>query len=85
MSTLVCRLFVLGCSTAACVSRAACVCVCARAPRAPDSAKPQVKMLVPSSFAGLKEVCQGSAANVQMNDLDDAQYESVCAKLGIKL
>jgi len=42
-------------------------------------------MLVPSSFAGLKEVCQGSAANIQMNDMDDAQYENVAVKLGIKL
>ena len=80
MPTLVCRLLFWDALLLR-VSHVRRVC----APRAPDSAKPQVKMLVPSSFAGLKEVCQGSAANVQMNDLDDAQYESVCAKLGIKL
>merc|ERR1712167_151092 len=49
---------------------------------APDIAKPQVKMLVPSSFAGLKDVCQGSQFYVQANSLDDLTYEAVCKKLG---
>ena len=42
-------------------------------------------MLVPSSLAGLKDVCKGHMAVIQMNSSDDAQYEAVCAKLGIKL
>merc|ERR1711865_136775 len=52
---------------------------------APDSLKPQVKMLVPSSFAGFKEVCEGTSCNVQMNCMDDAMYSNVCSKLGIRL
>jgi len=42
-------------------------------------------MLVPSSLAGLKDVCAGHCAVIQMNSLDDASYEAVATKLGIKL
>merc|ERR1712227_310346 len=52
---------------------------------ASDSAKPQVKMLVPSSSAGLQDVCDGTQVVVQMNSLDDASPASVAQKLGIKL
>merc|ERR1711998_101999 len=52
---------------------------------APDSAKPQVKMLVPSSSAGLQEVCDGPQVVVQMNSLDDTTPETIARKLGITL
>merc|ERR1711924_254020 len=48
---------------------------------APDNAKPQVKMLVPSSLAGLKDVCAGVQFSVQANCLDDLGYEEVMKKL----
>merc|ERR1711988_162727 len=50
---------------------------------APDNAKPQVKMLVPSSIAGMKDVCDAAGIYVQMNAIDDAEYAAVCGKLGI--
>merc|ERR1711918_238961 len=52
---------------------------------APDSAKPQVKMLVPSSLEALKVVCSGAQVFVQTNSMEDVTYEAICAKLGIKL
>jgi hypothetical protein len=52
---------------------------------APDAAKPNVKMLVPSSVAGVKAICDSVQASVQMNCMEDALYENVCDKLGIKL
>merc|ERR1712178_440889 len=52
---------------------------------APDNAKPQVKMLVPSSLAGLKEIAKACSSTVQMSCMDDAVYETMASKLGIKL
>jgi len=52
---------------------------------APDNAKPQIKMLVPSSLKGLQDKCKNCQYTVQMNCIDDAQYINVAAKLGIKL
>merc|ERR1711907_791724 len=52
---------------------------------APDNAKPQVKMLVPSSLAGIKQVCDAAQCQVQLNTMDDAIYETICGKMGIKV
>merc|ERR1712167_93718 len=52
---------------------------------APDVAKPKKKMLVPSSMAAIKKVCEGAQVTVQMNSSDQTQYDEVCKQLGIKL
>merc|ERR1711939_434249 len=51
----------------------------------PDAMKPALKMLVPSSLKGLQDICAGHVATIQMNCMDDCEYESVAGKLGIKL
>merc|ERR1712072_34107 len=48
---------------------------------APDNAKPQVKMLVPSSFAGIKALCDGSQANYEIHDADEKLLATATAKL----
>merc|ERR1711988_121839 len=49
---------------------------------APDAAKPQRKMLAPSSSKALEAVFPGCTKNVQINDLEEAEFEAVGAKLG---
>jgi len=49
---------------------------------APDIGKPQMKMLVPSSLGGIKDVCVGHQFYIQANSLDDLTYEAVQKKLG---
>merc|ERR1711934_26951 len=50
---------------------------------APDNAKPQVKMLVPSSLAGIKQLCDAAQHTIQLNSMDQTSYEEVCKSLGV--
>merc|ERR1712216_249445 len=48
---------------------------------APDTAKPQRKMLAPSSSKALEAVFTGSTKVVQMNDTDEATHANVASVL----
>lgn len=49
---------------------------------APDTAKPQRKMLAPSSSKSLEAVFNGSTKTVQMNSPDEATFAAVGGVLG---
>merc|ERR1711934_187007 len=52
---------------------------------APDHAKPNVKMLIPSSRAQVKHVCDSCQYNVQVNDMADLDYDTFAGNLEIQL
>merc|ERR1711988_576284 len=52
---------------------------------APDNCKPQLKMLVPSSMAPIKELGKAVSNTLQSSCIEDVTFVSICDKLGIKL